>query len=178
MRRFGSILSSSEIPLVYELIDRFEIAVSPDELWNLICRPENLGKITPQWMKMRCLERTPVEVKLNSVIRYSMAWQGIPLRWTSLIVEHDPPRRISYIQMRGPYAFFLHQHVFTETKEGVRLDDRCLYTVPFGPIGRLVHPFAVAPKILDIFRTRRKIIEKQLGPIQPLAGPSIQAPGN
>ena len=159
--------------MAHLLIDNFEVAAPLSRVWRLLCTPENLPRITPRWMRFRVASPSPVVVGDGAVIDYTMAWKGIPLRWRSMITEYEPHRRLSYIQLIGPYQMWLHQHQFEEIPGGTRVCDRCVYTLHGGPLGRALHHLAVQHQVLDIFRHRRRRIARLLGSVQGLDGPRI-----
>jgi ligand-binding SRPBCC domain-containing protein len=65
------------------------------------------------------------------------AWHfGIPFRMTSRITELDTPLRFVDEQVRGPFASFRHEHMFTESTDGTVMIDRVRFAAPFGVLGR------------------------------------------
>ena len=66
-------------------------------------------------------------------------------------------------QRSGPYAFWHHQHHFKEVAGGVEMTDEVHYAVPFGLLGRLVHPTFVEGRLKTIFDYRRAQLEKRFG---------------
>ena len=43
----------------------------------------------------------------------------------------------------GPYRFWHHTHFFREIETGVEIEDVVDYSLPFGPIGRIVNETVV-----------------------------------
>ncbi len=66
-------------------------------------------------------------------------------------------------QRFGPYALWHHTHFIKEIPGGVEMEDIIDYKVPFGILGRLVHPILVAPKLNEIFDYRRKKLIELFG---------------
>lgn len=161
--------------MCYQLIDEFEVSAPVEEVWRLLCTPENLPGLTPEWMRFRVVSPSPVAVFEGAVIDYRMAWRGVPMRWRSLITEHQLHQRLAYLQLVGPYAMWLHQHRFEVTESGgTRVLDCCTYSLPLGPLGHVVHRVSVRHQVLDIFRHRRRRLREKLGRIKSLAGPRIR----
>ena len=73
----------------------------------------------------------------------TVTWQGrhfgLPFRLTSTISAYERPSRFVDEQIRGPFAFWHHEHLFdavTETE--TEMIDRVDFRSPAGPIGLLV----------------------------------------
>lgn len=169
-------LPGSRIPMTYfEFTEQFEVRVPLAQAWEFFSRPEFLRDITPQWMGMRVTSPAPLIMGDGKQIDYRMGWLGLPLHWRSYIIEFQPPHRLSYVQVRGPYSQWLHQHAFWETSRGTTACfDRAVYRLPLGPIGVLTHRLLVKRQILEIFRTRRQRVARRLGPLRNLQRPRIQ----
>ena len=85
------------------------------------------------------------------------------MRWRTKIIEFTPERQFIDLQVRGPYALWLHQHSFAEVEGGVECRDRVVYRLPVPLVGRAVHAVVVRKQLLEIFRFRRKVIGEELG---------------
>jgi ligand-binding SRPBCC domain-containing protein len=156
--------------MYYELTDRFEVPASIDETWNFFSTADNLPRITPPWLKFTVTTPTPVEIKLDSILDYTIAWKGLPIRWRTRIIDFTPPRQFIDLQIRGPYALWHHQHTFESSAngDGVICADRVIYRLPLGPLGRIAHALLVRRQLLDIFRHRRRVIGESLGGCRPV----------
>ncbi len=149
--------------MYYELTDHFEVACDLDRAWQFFGSAQNLPLITPPWLKFKLAETNPPVIEQGSVLNYTIAWMGIPVRWRTKIIDWSPPRQFIDLQTRGPYALWHHQHTFTPSAEGVICTDRVIYRVPIPVIGRVMHSLVVKKQLLDIFRFRRKVIGEHLG---------------
>jgi len=52
-----------------------------------------------------------------------------------------------------------HEHHFKAVDGGVEMTDIVSYIVPFGWLGRLIHPIIVRKKLEEIFDYRFKVVE-------------------
>jgi ligand-binding SRPBCC domain-containing protein len=155
--------------MYYELTDRFEVPATIEQTWAFFSNAENLPQITPPWLKFSVSTSGPVEIKLDSILDYTITWKGIPMHWRTRIIDYSPPRQFIDLQIRGPYALWHHQHSFEPSPTGgVVCADRVIYKIPLGPVGRFIHALTVRKQLLDIFRYRRTIIGRSLGGIRPL----------
>ena len=73
------------------------------------------------------------------------AWHfGIPWRMRSRITAFDRPRRFVDEQVRGPFAYFRHEHLFTSQQNVTRMVDRIEFSAPLGMIGQAVERLVLA----------------------------------
>ena len=149
--------------MYYELTDRFVVAADLAKTWGFFSAAENLPAVTPPWLSFKVLTRAPVAMGQDALLDYTIRWMGVPVRWRTRVIDGSPPRQLIDLQVRGPYALWHHQHVFSETPEGVECMDRVVYKLPLGPAGRLVHAAAVRRQLVRIFRFRRSVIGQRLG---------------
>jgi ligand-binding SRPBCC domain-containing protein len=132
-----------------------------DRAWAFFSDPRNLARITPPEMAFRIrTDLRPNEFYEGMRIEYLV--RPIPplrMRWVSEIREVDAPHHFTDVQVRGPYAHWVHRHAFSPVENGVRMDDRVLYRMPFGWLGRVLHTFVIRKKLEDIFEYRSKQIQ-------------------
>jgi ligand-binding SRPBCC domain-containing protein len=124
-----------------------------DEVFAFFSRPENLQELTPDWLDFRIVE-APQAPAAGSLIRYQLRWHGLPMRWTSEIVEWSPPRRFVDRALSGPYAVWNHEHSFEPHEGGTIIRDRVTYALPLGWLGVLVHRLRVQQDVKKIFDFR------------------------
>jgi ligand-binding SRPBCC domain-containing protein len=140
------------------------------DVFSFFERPENLATITPSWLGFRLLTRSPVLMKKDAVIEHSVRVMGVRVRWKSLIREYEPPFRFVDVQLKGPYAFWHHTHVFTEVNGGTLISDEIQYAMPLGVIGKIVQRVAVKRQLDDIFAFRAEMIKRIFGGEEFLGG--------
>lgn len=129
----------------------------------------NLERITPPWLHFLTLTPGPIELRAGARIDYRLRLHGLPLRWRTEIQLWDPPLRFVDRQLRGPYALWEHEHVFTDAAGGTEVADRVRYALPFGPLGELAHAF-VRRDLRAIFAFRRTATRECLLGARPSAG--------
>jgi ligand-binding SRPBCC domain-containing protein len=136
----------------------------PEEVFAFFEKPENLSRITPPWLQFRILTPSPVEMKIGTVIDYTISLLGVPIRWRTLITTYQPPERFVDEQVRGPYALWHHTHSFIRTEEGTRMVDAIRYAVPGGILGTMAHRWFVRRQLKTIFDYREKVISEIFSP--------------
>lgn len=128
-----------------------------DFVFPFFAAAENLERITPPELGFRIRSTLPIEMKRGALIDYTIKLYGIPMKWRTEITAWNPPFSFEDTQLRGPYAKWVHTHSFAEEKGGTRIDDRVVYALPFGPLGRIAHPI-VARQLSRIFDYRREVL--------------------
>ncbi|KAA0993210.1 SRPBCC family protein [Dyadobacter aurulentus] len=148
-----------------ELYFTQKLPVSLDEAWDFFSNPANLKDITPAHMGFTVTSKYHGEkMYAGQIIRYIVKpVLGIPLKWCTEIT-HVVDRQYFVDEQRfGPYSFWHHQHHFTETADGVIMEDILNYKVPFGFVGDWVNTLFVKNEVTKIFTYRRKILTEMFG---------------
>ncbi len=128
------------------------------EVFAFFERPENLGRLTPPWVRMQFLTPSPIPMHAGSAIDYVVRVHRVPIHWTTLIAEYNPPHRFVDIQRRGPYALWHHTHTFEAAGDETIVRDAVRYAMPFGPLGAIVHALMVKRDLEAIFAYRTEAI--------------------
>jgi len=84
----------------------------------------------------------------------------MPLSWESRITEYVDNSHFADEQVTGPYATWYHRHSFQQAAGGVEMTDIVDYSLPFGPLGRLVHWLVVRHQLRAIFDYRAAAIQQ------------------
>lgn len=148
--------------MMHELRGEQRLPVPIDEAWAFISSPRNLARITPQDMGFVIRAGADSgEIAPDQRISYTVrpVW-GIPLRWVTRITLVEAPFRFVDEQERGPYAYWRHEHELLPDGDGTLMRDRVLYRPPLGPLGELMHPLVIAPRLRAIFAYRRTALER------------------
>jgi ligand-binding SRPBCC domain-containing protein len=131
-----------------------------DQVFAFFSKPENLEAITPAWLHFRIRAVDPLPVQTGTLIHYSLRIHGIPVRWTSRIIDWTPPHSFVDEQVRGPYRTWHHTHRFVAEGDSTRITDEVLYDLPFGILGRIVHRMKVKSDVEKIFAFREQKIRE------------------
>ena len=122
----------------------------------------NLERVTPPELRFQILSPLPIVMKPGALIEYRLRLSGVPFRWTTRIVEWDPPRGFVDEQLRGPYALWVHTHTFEPKGSETVIRDEVRYRLPFSPLGDLALPF-VRGQIQRIFDYRATAVAAAFG---------------
>ena len=131
-----------------------------EEVFEFFSKAENLGLLTPRWLRFKIVSSLPIEMKVGAIIEYRIRLYGVPMKWVSEITEWDPPHLFEDTQIRGPYRKWVHRHTFRETDDGTVAMDRVLYRVPGGA---LVNKLFIAGQVRKIFDYRKAKLKEIFG---------------
>jgi len=146
------------------------------EVFRFFEDARNLGRITPPWLNFQILDPEGIEMRPGAEIDYLIRWQGLPMKWRTIITQYDPPHSFVDEQLRGPYSLWHHEHTFEETAGGVVIRDQVDYRLPLGPLGRIAHAVMVKNQLLEIFRFRQGAIAQILVQITGVPGITFDDP--
>lgn len=139
------------------------VARPPSEVFPFFERPENLERITPNWLAFRILTPSPVPMATDARIDYRVALFGVPVRWRTRITDYESGRGFTDEQESGPFALWSHVHEFREHPLGTWMRDRVDYRPRFGPLGTLAQHIFVGRLVRRIFTHRRACIDAMFG---------------
>ncbi len=145
---------------------RLWVARSRPEVFAFLAAPENLPALTPSWLRLRLVTPVPIRMNAGAVVDYRIRWLGLPLGVRMFVREYDAPFRFLDVQLRGPCARWEHRHRFLEEAGGTRVEDRIVYRLPVGPLGRLAHALIVGRQLDWIWRHRTAVMAERFGPVQ------------
>jgi ligand-binding SRPBCC domain-containing protein len=131
-----------------------------ERAFSFFCRAENLGLITPSFMRFEIVGSPPEPVVEGSVIDYRIRVGPVPLRWRTVIRRWSPPSGFVDEQERGPYALWQHEHILSAEGARTRMIDRVSYVVPLGAVGRLANVLVVQSTLRSIFAYRADAIRR------------------
>jgi ligand-binding SRPBCC domain-containing protein len=134
-----------------------------DTVWEFMRSPNNLAKITPEYLKFQILS-DPDDLKdmyPGQLVEYYVSpVLGIRMHWVTEIthVQH----KVFFVdeQRFGPYKFWHHKHFLKEVPEGVEMIDVVHYKIPYGFLGKIAHKLFIKKKVNEIFDQRFKRLEE------------------
>ena len=134
--------------------DSMDVDAPLERVFGFFSDAANLERLTPPELRFRMVTPSPIEMRRGTVLEYTLAVRGIPVRWKSLIVDWQPGARFVDYQLRGPYLLWRHEHRFASDPARTRVVDRIAYSLPLAPLSGLALPF-VSADIRRIFAYRR-----------------------
>ena len=139
-----------------------KLPIPLEEAWAFLSDPRNLKTITPPSMGFDIhTDHLPSKAYAGQIITYTVKpLVGIPLNWVTEITHLQAPYFFVDEQRFGPYRFWHHQHWLKEDGEHTLMEDIIHYKVPGGPLGNLLAPLLVIPKLQEIFAYREKKLKE------------------
>lgn len=150
---------------IYRLESIQKIPGSKEDLWKYFSDPRNLFSITPSSLNLKMTGKdNSNQLHTGQTIHYVVRpLFGIPMKWTTEIIELDPGRMFVDVQKKGPYKLWKHRHVFNQIDGGVEMVDIVDYRLPFGYAGDMVHSLMVKKKLKQIFDYRYQVVNNLFG---------------
>ena len=147
--------------IVYRLSSKQKLPISVDEAWEFLSNPKNLKIITPYYMSFDIISGDNKPMFAGQIIQYIVTpILGIKTNWVTEITQVVDKKYFIDEQRFGPYALWHHKHFIKSIDGGVEMEDVIDYKIPFGFLGRIMHPILVKPKLTEIFNYRtQKLIE-------------------
>jgi len=143
---------------MHQLIQIHLVKTDLSTCWDFFSSPENLKKITPEFMGFDIVSAIDQKIYDGMMIEYRVRpIFNIPLKWVTEITHVQDHVFFIDEQRIGPYKLWHHEHHFKATSEGIEMTDIVSYVLPFGLIGRLLHPF-ISKKLNQLFDYRQAII--------------------
>lgn len=134
-----------------------------EECFAFFSDAANLEALTPPFLRFRILTPLPIEMRAGALIEYRLSLLGVPMPWLTRIEDWRPGEGFTDVQLRGPYARWVHRHSFTPAAWGTWVRDEVEYALPLAPLSGPVHGLFVQPRLREIFAYRRKAIARLLG---------------
>jgi uncharacterized protein (TIGR01777 family) len=134
-----------------------------DEVFPFYTKAENLEKVTPPFLHFNIKRVTTETMRKGTEVKYRIRLHGIPIGWTTLIKEWNPPHDFLDIQTKGPYKHWHHYHEFESRDGGTLIRDIVQYQLYMEPFSTLILGAKVDRDLKMIFAYRRRAIEKLFG---------------
>lgn len=149
---------------IYTLQAKQKLPITIDEAWAFLSNPKNLKVITPDYMGFDILSGSEKPMFAGQIIEYIVTpILGIKTNWVTEIT-HVVDREYFVDEQRfGPYSLWHHKHFIKEIDGGIKMEDLLHYKLPFGILGKLVHPLLVKPKLDEIFEYRKNKLHELFG---------------
>jgi len=125
-----------------------------EELFNFHLDTNNIKLITPKHTKVELInyEEKTYEGK---IIKLKTTRAFIPINWIVKIEKYQYPNLMVDVAIKSPFAFWEHQHIFTQKGNKCELKDAIKYEPPFGILGKFIAPL-LKKDIINMFEYRHK----------------------
>jgi ligand-binding SRPBCC domain-containing protein len=143
------------------------IPASLEQVWDFICSPQNLKKITPPHMGFDIITKEVPDIMYpGMVVAYKVSPMfGIKMTWVTEITQVEEGKYFVDEQRVGPYKIWHHEHFIREENGEVVMSDIVTYVPPFGFLGVIANTLFIQKQLKTIFDFRFKAVEKEFGVI-------------
>ena len=146
---------------MYQLKRKQIVKTDLKTCWDFFSSPQNLKKITPEYMGFNIKYELHEKMYEGLMIEYTVKpVLGIPMTWVTEIKTVKDNLFFVDEQRKGPYKIWHHEHHFKEVDGGIEMTDIVSYEIPLGIIGRLAHSLFVRKKLESIFNYRIKMVDE------------------
>jgi ligand-binding SRPBCC domain-containing protein len=142
---------------MYQVKDSTHIHAPIDRIFALSTSVD-IVRIT---LEMRPIKgRTTGHVLAGDTIEWR-GWKfGLPQRHTSVISGYDAPIFFQDTQLKGRFAHFHHDHHLQEIDGHVFAYDKVHFSLPFGPLGKIVAKRLMIPLITKLLARRFALLKR------------------
>jgi ligand-binding SRPBCC domain-containing protein len=137
------------------------VACPPERVWEFLCRPANLIRVSPPELHMQLVEG-PERLQLGSRITVQGRRWGIQQRVTSEVTQFVEMDLLIDEQKQGPFGKFVHMHKIEPAAEGTKMTDRIDYAPPGGLLGLAMTAKRIAGDLEWVFAYRTRKIKEIL----------------
>lgn len=150
---------------VYTFQETQLIPTSINVLWDFISSPQNLKKITPEYMGFDVITTNlPEKMYPGMIIAYHVRpLLGIKTTWVTEITHVTDLKYFVDEQRFGPYTMWHHQHLLEPVDGGVLMTDIIDYQPPLGILGAIANQLTIRKKLEEIFAFRKIKLEEYFG---------------
>jgi len=114
----------------------------------------------------RTMGMKPIDGKISGMVVGDdrLVWAGwkfgLPQMHESYITRYERPSFFQDTMGRGRFKRYQHDHYFYEMDERTVLNDKIRFTMPLGPLGRLVGQFVLVPYLSRKLRRRLVLLRR------------------
>lgn len=149
-------------------IKQSEIAAPTEVVFAWHEQPDAVEQLTPPWEHIEVLERPAPQagLQVGTKVIFKVFIGPFWRLWVAEHIAYKPPHLFADIQLRGPFAYWRHNHRFESTERGTtRMTDEVEYALPLGWLGELVAGDFTREKLRRMFDYRHQVLAEKLNAI-------------
>ena len=138
------------------------LPVSAEVAFAWHARPGAFERLTPPWERVEVIERTGgIGDGARTTLR---VYTGpFPRRWVAVHRDYLQDRRFVDEQVEGPFAHWIHQHLFEPVgPAAARYTDRIEFAPPFGTLGAAAGMWVARPRVERMLAYRHAMLRDDL----------------
>ena len=155
------------MPKTQTLQRRLELPVSVQAAWDWHMRPDAFTALKPPWQTITMVHDDGAVANGSKVIFKVHLGGPIKKIWEAVHENVDPPGDSGSggfrdRQVRGPFAYWTHDHLLEATDDGCVLIDRVEYALPMGALGRFFGGGYIRKDLEKLFDHRHTVTAEAL----------------
>ena len=156
-----------------QFIASTDLPVQPETAFSYHDRPGALDRLLPPWQNLRIVKRSSSIHVGEQVLMKIGTPLGFPVSWLAEHTVYDPPRLFVDQTIKGPVAYWRHEHHFEARGEsGCTLTDSIDYRLPMGWLGQTLGGSYFTSELRRMFRYRHQVTRDDLSLQQRWTSPS------
>lgn len=147
---------------VFTFYNEYVAKVDLDTIWNFFCHPSNLNLLTPSEFNLKSKNYGFSDsIYSGMLIEHQLVlFKLIKINWLSEIVHIKEKEYFIDKQIKGPFAFWQHEHRFEPKQNSTLIKDYVVYSLPLFGLNTLFNKLVITKKLQDLFSYRNKMIDK------------------
>ena len=149
---------------VFKLYREQILPIPKEQCWEFFSKPQNLKKITPDYMGFDIVEGGDGPMYAGQIIIYTVSpIFNLKITWVTEITHVRDGDFFVDEQRFGPYKLWHHKHYFESVPGGTKCIDEVHYLPPMGPLAPLLNRFCIEKKLKQIFDYRQNYLRETFG---------------
>lgn len=132
-----------------------ELPANVQAVWEFHSSVEALKQLSPPDRHVEVLG-TNFAVAEGEIHKIKSSQFGIPLLWEAKITKATPPTGFEDLQIKGPFKYWHHKHIFQPKGDHTLLIDELEYEPPFGILGTIANTLFIDRDLENMFAYRHK----------------------
>lgn len=122
-------------------------------------RRDALELLTPPWPPVKVI-RPPASLAAGTIVELQIGPWPLSMRWVARHLAYEQNHKFIDEQRSGPFAIWVHTHLFEAEKGGTRLRDSIAYAVPGGAWGETLFGWLVRRQLHQMFTYRHAVTRR------------------
>ena len=136
------------------------IAAPLEVVFDFHKRADVLELLMPPGGKIEVVDRRG-GLEAGARIEFRIPVGPFRVRWVAHHIAYEEKRLFIDEQREGPFAAWVHAHLFTAENEGTRLTDSIEFALPGGPVVEALAGWAVKRKLRKMFEYRHSVTRRE-----------------
>lgn len=141
-------------------VQQSRLAAPPEAVFAFHEREDIFKWLIPPWQKAEIVSRSG-GLETGARVEFRLFFGPFFLTWSAIHTEYERNRLFVDEQVRGPFAFWQHRHVFLPDGDGCILRDEIACSLPFGLDPLL--GWLVRRDLRRMFTYRHEVTAKHVG---------------